>query len=378
MRKLKSILLATDFRPASRSAAEVAVRLASVSGAHVNMLHVLEPLPQSQSAFLRMNRDHAVKKLKALAEQLVQQNAVIDETLIDVGHTADVISREADATVADLIVIGAGERSQHDHFVLGPNAAAIMQHARKPVLAIRPGEAAAEFRKILCPVDMSPASTRGLLNAIQLSHAFDGQLIVLTVVPTPGWFALAADARSFGQSIEQHARQWRDDFEQFLLIAPLGSISWEKELRTGTPHEQIVAAARERHADLIVMGSTGRSGLARILMGSVTRRVIQHLPCSLLTVKPEELSDDEFNSNLDTMRMLYAEGCELLAAKSYDAALAKFEQVLARDPYHATAMQGRADAFEQLGYAEDAAHNRNRASAIEQSEPKEYELGGGD
>src|SRR5206468_1803870 len=81
--------------------------------------------------------------------------------------------------------------------------------------------------------------------------------------------------------------------------------------------------------------------LARILMGSVTRRVIQQLPCSLVTVKPEEIADEEFTCDVKTIKILYAEGRALLEAKSYDAALAKFNQVLARNPYHAGALPPR-------------------------------------
>jgi tetratricopeptide (TPR) repeat protein len=162
-----------------------------------------------------------------------------------------------------------------------------------------------------------------------------------------------------------------------LLTAPLGGVSWQKEVRSGAPHQEISAAALAHQADLIVMGSTGRSGLARILMGSITRRVIQQLPCSLLTVKPEEVAEEEFTSDLNTINILYAEGREFLAAKSYDAALVKFNQVLARDPFHAGALAGRAAAFDHLGHAQDAARSRQRAETIEEIE-EQCELGGGD
>jgi nucleotide-binding universal stress UspA family protein len=375
MKNLHSILFATDFRPASRDAAEVAARLAASFASHVTLLHVLEPMPHTQPALMHMNREHATGQLRELAGHLTGQGVVLDETATAVGHPADVITRKADEIGADLILVGAGEKSRLDHFSLGPNAGAIMQHATKPVLAVRPGEPAARFRKILCPVDMSAASMRGLLNAIRLTHAFGSHLLVLTVVPSPSWLELVVEAKSMAETKADHDRAWRTSFEQFLLTAPLGSVSWANEIRSGAPHEEIIAAAAAHQSDLIVMGSTGRTGLARILMGSVTRRVIQHLPCSLLTVKPEEVPEEEFTADVNTIRILYAEGRELLGAKSYEAAVAKFNQVLAHDPYHALALKARADAFEQLGHTQDAARSRRRASVIEEGE---YELGGGD
>jgi nucleotide-binding universal stress UspA family protein len=375
MKNLQSILFATDFRPASRDAAEVAGRLAASFGSHVTLLHVLDPLPHDRPSLMHLNREHATAQLRELAEFLASKRVVLDETATAVGHAADVITRKADEIGADLILIGAGERSRLDHFAHGPNAAAIMQHATKPVLAVRPGEPPAAFRKILCPVDMSAASMRGLLNAIRLARAFGSHLLVLTVVPSPNWFELVVEAKSLAEIKVEHDREWRASFEQFLLTAPLGNVSWAKEIRSGAPQREIIAAAAAHQSDLIVMGSTGRTGLARVLMGSVTRRVIQQLPCSLLTVKPEELPEEEFSSDVNTIRILYAEGRELLRAKSYEAAAAKFNQVLGHDPYHALALKGRADAFDQLGHAHDAARSRRRASVIEECE---YELGGGD
>jgi nucleotide-binding universal stress UspA family protein len=375
MKNLESILFASDFRPGSRDAAGVAVRLAASFGSHVTLFHVLEPLPHGRPALMHMNREHATAQMRELAGDLTNKRVVLDETATAVGHPADVITRKADEIGADLILIGAGEISRHDHFALGPNAAAIMQHASKPVLAVRPGEPAALFGKILCPVDMSAASMRGLLNAIRLAHAFGSHLLVVTVVPAPNWFELVVEAKSLAEIKAEHDRDWQASFEQFLLTAPLGNVSWAKEIRAGSPHTEIIATAAAHQSDLIVMGSTGRTGLARVLMGSVTRRVIQQLPCSLLTVKPEESPEEVFTSDVNTIRILYAEGRELLRAKSYEAAVAKFNQVLGHDPYHALALKGRADAFEQLGHAQDAARSRRRATVIEEGE---YEIGGGD
>jgi nucleotide-binding universal stress UspA family protein len=363
VRRLQSILLASDFRPASRDAADVAVRLAAAFGSNISLLHVLDPAPAHTLA--RLNRDHATTQLRELAQYLTDRKVLIDESTTAVGHAPEVITRKAEEIDADLILIGAGERTRLDHFMLGPNASAIMQHARKPVLAVRPGEPGTLFRKILCPVDMSTASARGLMNAIQLTREFNGHLIVLTVVPSASWLTLVVDAQAAGETIAEHERQWRSDFEQFLLTAPLGGLSWQPEVRTGAPHQEIVAAAQAHQSDLIVMGSTGRAGLARVLMGSVTRRMLQQLPCSLLTVRPEEIAEEEFTSDVQTIQMLSAEGRELLAANSYEAALAKFNQVLARDPYHAPALQGRAEAFERLGHAQDAERSRRRAKTIE-------------
>jgi nucleotide-binding universal stress UspA family protein len=375
MRKLESILLATDFRPGLDGMTQAALRLASAFGSHVNLLHVLDsgpPLPPRD--LMRVQRQKATEKLRALAQEFGDQNVLVDEYATVRGHPVDRISRKADEIDADLILIGAGEWSRDDWFAVGPHAEALIQHARRPVLAIRPGEPTAKFRKILCPVDMSAVSSRGMADAIQLARALRGHLIVLTVVPEPGWFSLVVEARSLAESRAEHTRDWRERFEQFLTTAPLGGVSWEKEVRSGIPYEEIALSAAKHQADLIVMGSTGRTGLSRFWIGSVTRRVIQRLPCSLLTVKPDESIEENFASEVTT-HLLYAEGSALLAARSYPAALVKFDQVLSRDPHHALALEGRREALVHLQQERDAPSLL--APAIP-AELNERELGVGD
>ena len=100
------------------------------------------------------------------------------------------------------------------------------------------------------------------------------------------------------------------------------------------PHEQIVTVAKDCQADVIIMGATGRTGLTRLLLGSTTRRVLQQLPCSLLTVKEADVVEQLFQDDLRTINLLMAEGRELMDARDYLVASTKFRRVLARNPFH--------------------------------------------
>jgi Tfp pilus assembly protein PilF len=116
------------------------------------------------------------------------------------------------------------------------------------------------------------------------------------------------------------------------------------------------------------MGSTGRTGLARLLMGSVARRVLQELPCSLWSVKQEHRAEELFDEDLRHMRLLMAEGRELLEAGDPGCALAKFRQVLAYNPFHADALQAQAQAYERLGQCDRAQSSRRRAEKVLRAE----------
>lgn len=298
MPNLKSILFATDFRGASTQAAEVAVQLATALGAHVTVLHVVDVLPTGH--FLEPQyKEHAADLLRQTADQLAARKVAVTALPIGVGSRTDVIVRTADEVKADLILMGAGELAPGEVFSVGAVAEAVIQHARQPVLAIRPGADSVRFGRILCPVDHSPGSREGLQTAIHLAAAFGGAIDVLSVVPPLRWFDKAAIVPPLQLLVAEEASKavdrargdrdsnWRAEFDRFLEGAEFGDVRWTRELRQGEPWQEIVAAAQTHHSDVIVMGAMGRSGVHRLLIGSVTRHVLRQLPCALLTVKDQ-------------------------------------------------------------------------------------------
>jgi nucleotide-binding universal stress UspA family protein len=91
---LQSILLATDFRPASKEAGQLAVRLAAAFGSRVSLLHVIEPLP-SWPVALHLFQDQAAGLLRQLADDLTGQNVTVADPVIAVGPPGDAIVPKA-------------------------------------------------------------------------------------------------------------------------------------------------------------------------------------------------------------------------------------------------------------------------------------------
>jgi universal stress protein E len=188
-------------------------------------------------------------------------------------------------------------------------------------------------------------------------------VVVLSVVPEGAWISWGMESGTL-QAAAEYERHWRQEFERFLEGSDFDNIAWRKEIRTGVPDEQITAVARDCCADVIVMGSTGRSGLARMLMGSVTRRVLHHLPCSLLSTKHEDVIEELLEGDIRAIKLLLAEGRETLAAERLAEAAAKFRQVLLQNPFDVTALEFLAEAYAKLGRIEEAARYRRRAAAL--------------
>jgi len=365
MSDLRSILLATDFRPASDAAARVAVQFAAVFDSRVTVLHAFHTKHVSPS-LQHLEREWSRQRLQEMTNQLKADKVTVAETLLRTGHPADLIVRTAKEIDADMVLIGAGEGMGPGTFAPGPIAEAVLQSAEQPVLAIRPGAPGTLFQNILCPVDLSEVSERGLRNAIGLARAFKGHLTVLTVIPPIRWLTAAVETGKLAGAQAEHDHSWQDEFGRWMLGMEFGDVSWDSEIRHGVPSEEIIAAALRHKSDTLVMGSTGKSGLVRVLMGSVTRRVLQQLPCSLLTVKTEDALGEQLEEDIRQARLLMAEGRGLLAAHDYYPALRKFRQVLAHNPFHLEALACQAEIHESLGHHEKAERCRRRLHLLQQ------------
>lgn len=143
------------------------------------------------------------------------------------------------------------------------------------------------FRRILHPSDFSPASRPAFEQALELAEADRAELLVVHVlgpvvagggegyVPPRLYEELEASARAYAQK----------ELDGLTAKAKKAGVRARSLLLTGIPHEQIARAAESRRADLIVIGTHGRTGLARLLLGSVAARVLAIAPCPVLTVR---------------------------------------------------------------------------------------------
>jgi nucleotide-binding universal stress UspA family protein len=133
------------------------------------------------------------------------------------------------------------------------------------------------INKILYPTDFSSYSTQAYFHAIALAEKHQASLTILYVyvpgVSRPG----AADGPP------PDKRYWQEMLEQIRPIDP--SIPVNHILLEGDPATEIVRLAMDANMDLIVMGTHGRTGLERLLMGSVAEKVMRESPCSVLVVK---------------------------------------------------------------------------------------------
>ena len=144
-----------------------------------------------------------------------------------------------------------------------------------------------EFKHILCPVDFSDASRHALDQAIAIAGWYEAHVTGLHVIAPafafepPMLFAERGNLNALGVDIDQV----RTRLDDWMAPAIAARVPFETGICEGRPAESVLAFARSLPADLIVMGTHGRTGVQRLLLGSVAEQVLRKAACPVLTVK---------------------------------------------------------------------------------------------
>ena len=141
------------------------------------------------------------------------------------------------------------------------------------------------LKRVLIPTDFSETSAAALRYGIELARRFSARLYLFHVPPNPGE---AADAEYPLGIFEIMHNDAHDRLRQLLTREEVSELRPECAMRIGMPAEEILKYAAEHEVDLIVIGTHGREGLARLLLGSVAETVVRRASCPVLTVHHPE------------------------------------------------------------------------------------------
>ena len=177
------------------------------------------------------------------------------------------------------------------HLLLGSTAERVVQHAHCPVLTVHPGDADKHrpLNTILVPTDFSKDAETAYFAALNLLGKESVTKVVLLHV-----YHLPYEYTAYG-TIPTSLDYFRDvegaaEDRLVVLAQELRQQGYEVDTRAreGFPPEVILGEADEVGADLIAMGTHGRTGLAHLVLGSTAERVVQRAKCPVLTVRSEE------------------------------------------------------------------------------------------
>ena len=294
--QIKTILVPTDFSEHAAKAIETAEILAKPLGAKIHLLHVLHLPVQAVTpemavvpvGFWQDLRAHAERKLDESRKAIEKQGvACATEILEDIPGFA--IAAAAKRANADLIVMGSRGLTGLKHALLGSVAERTVRTAPCPVLTVKQdGTGPLRLRTIVVPMDFSPASHSALELAKELAKgAGPAHLILVHAYYVP--IELEQFLIQQGDPVlERLSESVTKDLEKILTSLQDAGISSEYLANRGAPERLIIELAKQKHADVIVMGTHGRRGLAHLLLGSVAERVVRTAECAVLTVQEKK------------------------------------------------------------------------------------------
>ena len=140
--------------------------------------------------------------------------------------------------------------------------------------------------KILHPTDFSEGANEAQAVAVDLARKLDADLVLVQVLVEAPLYSEGFISRRQVQTVYDAQRKWSEDtLEARAEQLRQSGIKTSWRVQAGVPHEEIIRTVEEEHASMIVMGTHGRSGLNRMILGSVAERVIRLARCPVLTVR---------------------------------------------------------------------------------------------
>jgi nucleotide-binding universal stress UspA family protein len=322
MISLKKILVATDFSDGSQAAHSLAAKIAHHWGAKVDVLHIVPTMAYLNESVMTLGlpldmETDIYPKLLDKAKFNAEAELVQHYEMENRGEVIVVTGRKASEEIAnranesyDMAVLGA--QGEHRHIIFGGTAEHVVRHCTKPVLAVPTDYHGKPIHKILVPSDGSRLSLDVLPFAIQLAEAIKAEIQMLHVLELYGSIAedvyiyqgeteIEAIREGIIEKIKDHFQEryegavevkeinekavrikWNADGEHFMKDMNI-------EITKSVSAQYEITDLTEGDIDMIAMATHGRSGIARILLGSTTEKVVRHSHAPVLTIRPEKM-----------------------------------------------------------------------------------------
>lgn len=306
MKQFENILVAVDLAdddllvsnggpPHSQHAVQEALWLAAASGAKLTFFHSLDISEMAQRLILEENlennvRDKALASLQRMVDRAVAEGSRAD-CAVTFGRSWQQIIRRAVEHNHDLVIAGTRHPSRLRSVLFGSTGMKLLRLCPAPVWLTHPRDRR-ELRSIVVATDLTEVSNRVVDVAANLAGLYGAQLHLLHVIHP----ATTSELRGIGlplMRIEEHQRAQREHAEKMLqqqvdrptvkaLPQPANVI-----LTCGEPDEEILKTLSNQNADLLVMATLGRTGIPGMVIGNTAERLLPHLQCSVLAIKPD-------------------------------------------------------------------------------------------
>ncbi|MCF3593932.1 universal stress protein [Rhodobacteraceae bacterium LMO-12] len=283
---MKKIMLATDFSERSDRALRRATLLARQFEAALLIVHVVDD--DQPRRIVESERDVASTLLRELRDTVQDIDGIPCETRVVLADPFAGIARAAEEVAPDLLVIGPHRRQALRDVFVGTTAERTIRSVACPVLMVN-APPVGPYGHVMLTTDFSEGSTRAAKTCIGLGIARDARATMLHVFDAPAVHL----AMSHTVPVDERQAYIDDERREASrnLAAFMKSLDWQslrpdvRQVRKSRV-EDILAAAREASADLVVIGTHGRGNLAKLILGSVAEAVLRRADRDVLAIPP--------------------------------------------------------------------------------------------
>ncbi len=290
---IRQILIPTDFSENARHAMTYAIALAKRCSAKVHLLHTpvvptyllmdlsYSPGPEAVTRILNDAQDALDVESKLLAEAGVEHFTAIRE-----GTVHEVVRDYAREHDIDVVIVGTHGRTGVAKLMYGSVTERIVKTVHAPIIVVPPGEHLASPTTIAIAYDFSGPSKRAADVALALHELFGGSLHLVHAY-LDVWGEYTDRGAVVGEAAEKRREALRLGLQDMLQtdakeLFDAASTDVETHLVTGAPADGVLQVAEQVGATLICAGTTGKSGIERLLIGSVARRLLHDSKTPLL------------------------------------------------------------------------------------------------
>ncbi|WP_336037252.1 universal stress protein [Halobacterium yunchengense] len=285
------ILLPFDGSEGAAAALHHTAEIAHWADATIHVLFAADTTRDSVTVVENQVVDALVEEGEEIVDEAAETLRTLGadyETDVVQGNPAPTIVEYADRYGHDLIVMPTHARSGVSRYLVGSVTEKVVRLASVPVLTarMRPDEQLRfPYEDILLPTDGSPGAAHAADHGLDLAAALDATVHALSVVDEPA-FGMDVRSTAFAEESEDAATEAVENVESWAETAGVTDVV--RHVEHGKPIEKILAAIDEHGIDAVVMGTTGRQGTDRILLGSVAEKTVRSAPVPVITVRREE------------------------------------------------------------------------------------------
>jgi len=273
------VLLATDGSDTASNAVTQGFEIAAKFDASVHILCVGTHPDQATEETSVIGADDSAETIVQTAKQKGRDFDVDVQLVVRTGPPHREILEYAEQQEVDLLVLGTHGRTGLRKLVLGSVATGVVREATQPVLTVSKNvtNARSTFHEILIPTSGRPGTAAAITHGIELSAAYSARTHAVYVVDDT-----ISREPAYLDSVRTFGREATDAVATQAASARVGTT---RQILRGDPAAAIEEYIESRNVDLVVMGTERRSGVERLVLGSVTERVVASAPVPVLTVR---------------------------------------------------------------------------------------------